>query len=46
MAGLCFSKTGACAMVNTNGRKEWDGNFAAVPLERSEDLRNRGLLAT
>jgi hypothetical protein len=37
---------GSLRMVNTNGRKEWDGNFAAVPLERSEDLRNRGLLAT
>ena len=37
---------GSLRMVDTNGRKEWDGNFAAVPPERSEDLRNRGLLAT
>lgn len=36
---------GSLRKVDTNGRKEWDGNFAAVPPERSEDLRNRGLLA-
>jgi FkbM family methyltransferase len=36
---------GSLRMVNTNGRKEWDGNFAAVPPERSEHLRNRGLMA-
>jgi FkbM family methyltransferase len=36
---------GCLCMVDTNGRTKWDGNFVAVPLERSEDLRNRGLLA-
>ena len=32
-------------MVDTNGRKEWDGNFAAVAPERSEQLCKRGLMA-
>lgn len=45
-AWFMLLEDGSLRVVNTNGRKEWDGNFAAVPAERSEDLRNRGLLAT
>jgi FkbM family methyltransferase len=41
---LC--QDGSLRMVDTNGRTEWDGNFVALPLERSEDLRNRGLVTT
>jgi FkbM family methyltransferase len=37
---------GSLRVVDTNARKEWDGNFAAVPPERFEDLHNRGLFVT
>lgn len=39
-------ENGSLQRLDTKGRKEWDGNFVAVPPERTEDLRDRGLMAT
>jgi FkbM family methyltransferase len=37
-------ENGSLQMLDTKDRKEWDGNFVAVPPERVEDLRDRGIM--
>jgi FkbM family methyltransferase len=44
-AWFMLLENGSLQMFDTHSPKEWDGNFAAVPPERFEQLRNRGLMA-
>lgn len=37
-------ENGSLQMVDIQGTKEWDGNFVAVPSERTEHLRGHGLV--